>query len=212
MNSQYIVNSLDKILTWIMRLVLINLLWIYYTVIGLMAGGIFPATLSALKIFRKWMLGDLEIPIRKTFKEEYRKDFGKANAVGWILTFAGLILYGNYLAIKSLGEINTFVLAAFYLLILFYINLVVWSFPQLAHYNGDIKQLFKNAIIMGFGKFHYTIAISLYVFSVFYISLKFPGLLPFFTVSLTALGWTWMSVHLFKKNDMKIQQQLLPER
>ncbi|MDG5473682.1 YesL family protein [Jeotgalibacillus sp. ET6] len=212
MNSQYIVNSLDKILTWIMRFVLVNLLWLFYTVMGGIAGGIFPATLSVLKIFRKWILGDLEIPIRKTFKDEFRKDFGKANMVGWILTFAGLILYGNYLAIKSLGEINTIFLAAFYLLITFYINLVVWSFPQLAHYNGDIKQFFKNAIIMGFGKFHYTIAISFYIFAVLYISLKFPGLLPFFTVSLTVFGWTWMSVHLFQKNDTKMQQQLLPER
>jgi len=189
MNSQYIVNSLDKILRWILRLVLINVLWVFYTLLGLIAGGIFPATLSALKIFRKWILGDVDVPIRSTFKQEFRKDFKKANLVGWILTFAGLVLYVNYLAIRSMGEINIVFLAAFYLLILFYVNLVIWSFPQLAHYNGSIKHFFKNAIIMGIGRFHYTIGIGLYLFIVLYISLRYPGMLPFFTISIAAFGW-----------------------
>ncbi|PPA69908.1 YesL family protein [Jeotgalibacillus proteolyticus] len=211
MTSQNIVNSLDKILTWIMRLVLVNVLWVLYTMLGLIVGGIFPATIAALKIFRKWTMGDLDVSIRKTFKQEYREEFINANIVGWILTIAGAVLYTNYLAIKSMGDINIIFSVAFYLLILFYVNLVIWSFPQLAHYNGNIAHFFRNAIIIGFGQLHYTIAIGMYLFIVLYFSLKFPGLLPFFTISIAAYGWIRLSMNLFQKNDQKMTKPLLVE-
>jgi uncharacterized membrane protein YesL len=212
MNGQYIVTTLEKIFTWITRLAAINVLWIWYTMMGLIAGGIFPATLSVLKICRKWIMGDRDVPLWSTFKEEYRRDFGRSNLVGWTLTFAGMILYFNYLAIQSIGDMSIVFHAAFYLLILFYLNLLVWSFPQLAHYNGKMTHFFKNAVILGFGQFHYSMAITAYVFTVLYVSLKFPGLLPLFTVSLAVLGWAWLSMKVFKKIDVKTNQPLLLER
>lgn len=209
MNAQRIVNTLDKIFTWIMRLAAINALWFLYTLKGLIVGGVFPATLSALKLFRKWRLGDFEFPIWHTFKQEYRKEFAKSNLIGWILSLAGIVLYLNYLAIQRLDSFHILIHVAFYLLIFFYINLVIWSFPQLAHYNGKISHLFRNAIIIGFGRIHYTVAVTVYLFIVLYISLKFPGLLPFFTISVAALGWIWISMDLFQKNDQKINNPLM---
>lgn len=203
MKSQQIVNSLDRIFTWITRLVVINLLWILYTLIGLIVGGVFPATVSVLKIFRKWIMGEGEFSIWRTFKQEYRSDFSKSNLVGWILTIAGIILYLNYAVIKSMGDLNIVFYVAFYLVILFYMNLVIWSFPQLAHYNGKIKDVFKNSIILGFGRFHYTIAILVYIFIVLYISLSFPGILPFFTISIGTYGWIWISMKVFQKINIK---------
>ncbi|WP_455662061.1 hypothetical protein [Pradoshia sp.] len=88
-------------------------------------------------------------------------------------------------------------------------NLVIWSFPQLAHYNGKISNFFRNAIIIGFGRIHYTIAVMAYLFAVLYISLKFPGLLPFFTISAAAFGWIWISMDLFQNNDKKMNNQMI---
>lgn len=211
MNAQRIVNSLDRIFTWIMRLAAINLLWFLFTLKGLIIGGIFPATLSTLKIFRKWRLGNFEFHIWNTFKYEYRKEFAKSNTIGWILTIAGIILYLNYLAIQSISSVHIVFHAAFYLLIFFYINLVIWSFPLLAHYDGKISQFFRNAIIIGFGRIHYTIAVLVYFFVVLYISLKFPGFLPFFTISAAAFGWIWISMDLFQKNDEKLNNPMITE-
>ncbi|THE12502.1 DUF624 domain-containing protein [Bacillus timonensis] len=206
MSSQNIVNSLDRLFTWITRLVVINLLWFFYTMIGLVVGGIFPATLSVLKIFRKWIIGEKQVPIWSTFRQEYRREFIKSNLIGWMLTIAGIILFINYLVIKSMDNISILIPVAFYLLIIFYINLLIWSFPQLAHYNGKIRDFFRNAIILGFGRFHYTIAIFFYLFFVLYISLKYPGILPFFTISIGACGWIWFAMNLFQKNDIKSEK------
>ena len=209
MNAQRIVNTLDKIFTWIMRLAAVNALWFLYTLKGLIILGLFPATLSAMKIFRKWKLGDFDFPIWKTFKQEYHAEFGKSNAIGWILTMAGIVLSLNYLAIQSMGSVSILSHVAFYLLIFFYLTLVIWSFPQLAHYDGKISHFFKNAIIIGFGRIHYTIAVLVYVYAVLYISLKFPGLLPFFTISAIALGWIWISMDLFQRNDRKMNNEFI---
>jgi uncharacterized membrane protein YesL len=203
-SSQFIVNSLDRIFTWITRLVAINILWFFYTMMGLIIGGVFPATLTVLKIYRKWIMGDKQVPIWSTFKQEYRRDFIISNLVGWILTIAGSVLFVNYLVMKNMGNINIVFHVAFYLLILLYTNLVIWSFPQLAHYNGKVSHFFKNAIILGFGRFHYTMAIIVYIFAVLYISLSYPGILPFFSISLGTYGWIWISMDLFQKVDRKI--------
>ncbi|MCM3670931.1 YesL family protein [Mesobacillus maritimus] len=204
MRSQKIVQSLDRFFTWITRLVVINVLWVLYTLMGLIVGGIFPATMAVLKIFRLWIMGDQEVPIWRTFKQEYRKAFIQSNVVGWILTFAGLILYLNYLVMKSMGEMNIVFYVAFYLLVLFYLNLVIWSFPQLAHYNGKIRDFFRNSIILGFGRFHYTMLIVGYIFTVLYVSLRFPGILPFFTISIVTYGWIWLSMTVFQKSPLKL--------
>ncbi len=209
MNAQRIVNTLDKIFTWIMRLAAVNALWFLYTLKGLIVLGLFPATLSAMKIFRKWKLGDFDFPIWKTFKQEYQAEFGKSNTIGWILAMAGMVLYFNYLAIQSMGSVSILSYVAFYLLIFFYLTLVIWSFPQLAHYDGRISHFFKNAIIIGFGRIHYTLAVTVYIFAVLYVSLKFPGLLPFFTISAIALGWIWISMDLFQRNDRKMNNEFI---
>ena len=209
MNAQRIVNTLDKIFTWIMRLAAVNALWFLYTLKGLIVLGLFPATLSALKIFRKWKLGDFDFPIWKTFKQEYQTEFGKSNTIGWILAMAGMVLYFNYLAIQSMGSVSILSYVAFYLLIFFYLTLVIWSFPQLAHYDGRISHFFKNAIIIGFGRIHYTLAVIVYIFAVLYVSLKFPGLLPFFTMSALAFGWIWISMDLFQKSDRKMNDEFI---
>lgn len=209
MNAQRIVNTLDKIFTLVMRLAAVNALWFLYTLKGLIVLGFFPATLSALKIFRKWRLGEFDLPIWKTFKQEYRTEFAKSNAIGWILTIAGIVLYLNYLAIQSVGSVSILSHVAFYLLIFFYLTLVIWSFPQLAHYDGKISHFFKNAVIIGFGQIHYTIAVMAYIFAVLYVSLKFPGLLPFFSMSAIAFGWIWISMGLFQKNERKMNNQLI---
>ena len=209
MNAQRIVNTLDKIFTWIMRLAAVNALWFLYTLKGLIVLGLFPATLSAMKIFRKWKLGDFDFPIWKTFKQEYQTEFGKSNTIGWILAMAGMVLYFNYLAIQSMGSVSILSYVAFYLLIFFYLTLVIWSFPQLAHYDGRISHFFKNAIIIGFGRIHYTLAVIVYIFAVLYVSLKFPGLLPFFTMSALAFGWIWISMDLFQKSDRKMNNEFI---
>jgi uncharacterized membrane protein YesL len=202
MNGKQIVTKLEYLLNWIVRLVMLNLLWILFSILGLMVAGIFPATAAVLAVARKWLLGEQDMKIWNTFKQIYLQEFKTANLMGWILSTIGIILYFNYRVIQSnAGEIVHLVTFAFYFIIFFYIILVIWSFPLQAHYKATNLQHFKNAIIIGLSKFHYTIISGAIVFAIAYFSLSYPGVIPFFTISAVGIGCMWLPLMTFNQID-----------
>jgi uncharacterized membrane protein YesL len=202
MDSKRIVTSLDLILQWVVRLAVLNLLWIVFSFLGLLAGGVFPATAAALGVSRKWIKGDSELKIWKIFKQLYRKEFVSSNIVGWLLAVFGGLLYLNYHIIAgSAGEISIIIPFVFYFVLFFYCLIAIWSFPLLAHYKASWFQHIRNALIIGLTKIHYTLANFLVIFAVTYFSLSYPGLIPFFSISITAVGCMWFSMQIFEKLD-----------
>jgi|SRR5699024_3045458 len=201
MKGNQIVSSLDTILTWLTRLAFVNLLWIFFSILGIFVVGIFPATVAAFGVCRKWLLWQKDFPIWSTFKQLYKEDFITSNILGWILTFIGVLLYVNYRIMTNSGEVFIGIPIAFYLLNIFYVILNIWSFALLSHYSGSIKQHLKNSFIIGIANVHYSVAITVILFGIIYVSLEFPGFIPFFSISLGTLSWAWISLRVFKKID-----------
>lgn len=203
MNVDGFTGSLNTILTWITRLAFLNIVWIIFSIKGLFIAGIFPSTIAALDICRKWREGEHDISIWKSFKRFYRKEFLVSNILGWTIMLIGTLLYLNFLVMSnSHGKVPIIVLIAFYLITFLYIMIVIWSFPLQSRYHASLFQQIKNAIIIGVVKIHYTFAILILLFFVFYISLKLPGMLPFFTFSITLLCWSWISEYIFKEIEV----------
>lgn len=205
MNGNGLVNSLDMMLKWVTRIAIVNILWIVFSLVGLIVGGIFPATVASLSVSRKWLTGEIDIPIWKTFKDTFKREFKNSNLLGWLLLLVGGILYINYKTLLNMSGnllwISTF---AFYLLVFFYILLIIWIFPLLSHYNGTIMQQIKNAIILGLGRIHISLASFLWLFIVIYFSLKYPSSILFVSFSIGSLGWAWISLRTFNKLDETI--------
>ncbi|WP_338787293.1 YesL family protein [Metabacillus sp. FJAT-53654] len=213
MNGKQFVSKLDYILQWISRLVILNVLWIFFSILGLFVAGIFPATAALLGVARKWIMGEHEIKIWNTFKQIYRQEFATANIIGWILSIAGIILFINYQLISnSTGELFFVIPFAFYFIVFFYTILLIWAFPLLVHYKATWRQHIKNAIIIGLSKIHYTIMCGLVMVSIIYFSLSYPGLIPFFTFSAIGCGSMWFSLQIFKKMDQGLNSQLVDNR
>ena len=202
MNGNQLVNKLDSLLQWIVRLVVLNILWILFSMIGLFVAGVFPASAAVFAIARKWVMGEQEIKIWPTFKQIFRREFATANLMGWILTILGCILYLNYRVIlNSSGEMTFVIPFAFYFLVFFYTILVIWTFPLLVHYKATWRQHFRNAIIIGLTKIHYTIVCSALVFAILYLSFSYPCVIPFFTISSIGVGCMWFTLKIFNKMD-----------
>lgn len=202
MNVDGITGSLNTILTWITRLSVLNIVWIIFSIKGLFIAGIYPSTIAAMGICRKWREGDRNIPIWKTFKQIYRREFIAANFLGWTITLMGFLLYLNFLVMNnSDGQVPIIILIAFYLITLLYVMIIIWSFPLLSYYNASIIQHMKNAIIIGVVKIHYTIAILIVLFAVAYISLALPGTILFFSFSIAILCWSWISKYIFERME-----------
>ncbi|WP_138420326.1 YesL family protein [Aquibacillus sediminis] len=202
MNGKQTVSSLDLILRWFTRVATVNILWIVFSLFGLLIGGVFPATIAALGICRKWLRGEHDIKIWQVFKRVYRQEFYVSNMVGWLLTIIGIVLYVNYRLIGlSAGEFSFVVPFAFYFILFFYTIIVIWIFPLLVHYQTSWLQQIKNALIIGLTKIHYTLANGIILMLVIYFSLKFPGIIPFFSFSLITLGIMYVSIQVFNKID-----------
>ena len=200
MNGKRIVTTIDLILNWITRLAYINLLWILFSIMGLIIGGVFPATVAVLGVSRKWLLENEDIPVWKTFIKIYKQEFRSANIIGWLLTLIGIVFYINYKILLGIGnELWIVVPFSFYLLLFFYLIVIIWSFPLLVHYKGSWLQHIKNAVIIGLTKIHYTITIGLILFSIIYFSLDFPGLILFFSFSIALFSCMWFSLRAFQK-------------
>ncbi|WP_244986989.1 YesL family protein [Oceanobacillus caeni] len=198
------VSTLDRIATWITRMALLNLLWVLYSLLGLLIAGVFPATIATLGVVRKWMMGEQDIKIWKTFRKIYKQEFTSGNGLGWVLTGIGGVLYLNYKAIQAFGGQLSFIVPfAFYLLLFLYTIIIIWSFPLKAHYHAGVFQHIKNALVIGITKIRISIATIITLFAVVYLSLEIPTLILFFIFSLSALIWFWFSFRIFITLDRK---------
>lgn len=204
------ITSLDRIAVWITRMVLLNILWIAYTLLGLIIGGIFPATIAALGVVRKWLMGEQEIKIWESFREIYKQEFISANGLGWILSVIGAGLFLNFKIIEaSQGQLNILIPFAFYLILFFYLLIVIWSFPLKAHYEAGIFRTIINALILGLTKTHISVVIIISLFAVTYLSLEVPTFILFLLFSLSALIWFWNAFRIFKRLDKQIIESII---
>lgn len=205
MNGKGMVSSLDSILQWVTRIVMLNLLWFLFSLLGLFLLGIFPATVAALGISKRWINGEQDISLYKTFKKNYKEEFKIANIIGWIFISIGVILFINYRVIVGTEtEFWIGTIFGFYFIVFLYSITVVWSFPLLIHYKNNWFQYLKIGLIIGLVKLHYTVGIYSAIIAIVYLSLRYPGVIPFFSMAIIAVIWYWLCSRVFKQIDKKL--------
>jgi uncharacterized membrane protein YesL len=137
-------NSLYTITEWITRFAYVNILWIGFSLLGLVLFGISPATVAMFSVIRKWIMGDSDIPVFQTFWLTYKQDFLRSNGIGFVIALIAVIIYVdlNYIKINPSFQIPI------YLLIFTVIMTSLYLFPVYVHYNVPFLQLFKNAFFI----------------------------------------------------------------
>lgn len=193
-----IINGAYRITEWITRFVYLNMLWLLFTLAGVIGLGIFPATNATFAVARKWNMGE-EPPVFPTFVNVYKKEFGKSNLIGYSLLVLGMLLKYDMqtfhpIVLKYLAGFFYFV----YLLVLVYIG------PVFAHYNTTIvKQLKFSLLIAITNPFKSLIMVSSVV-GLIYFFLSFLKLIPFFSISFIAYLLTYISHKAFpRKGESK---------
>ncbi|UFT99764.1 DUF624 domain-containing protein [Radiobacillus kanasensis] len=195
-------SALDRAAIWITRMAHLNVLWLFYCLRGLVIGGFFPATVGCLSVARKWLRGEQDVKVSEQMKKGYKQEFFTSNILGWVMVLIGVVLYLNYQVMKaSTADIPFLVPFFFFAMLFFYLLVLVWAFPLMAHYNGGILQHMKNAIVIGLTKLHISVAISITLFSLVYLSLEYPTIILFFLFSLGSLIWYWLASRIFQKLD-----------
>jgi uncharacterized membrane protein YesL len=212
---------------WIMRLSVTNVLWLltsfpfWLVMYGLLLSEnvdqlkqiiimlaivapftFFPATSAMFSVARKWVLGDTDVPLLKTFFRSYKHNFKQAmiGGVFYALLFAILIIdYQVYLK-----QITGFQLIAYLFVALMFMLLIslLHFFSLLSHFHMKTLQLLKNALILTIGRPIRSLIMVLGAVAVIFLSTRFTFLIPFFFGSIIA-------VYTFYNFNFVIQKMML---
>lgn len=212
---------------WIMRLSVTNVLWLltslpFWIMVVVFLGAksvgelqavitmlaivapftLFPATSAMFSVARKWVLGDTDVPLFKTFFRNYKQNFVQAMIGGIIyaVLFAVLIIDHQVYLKQMVGfeVISYLFLALMFLLLISMLHF----FSLLSHFHMKTIQLLKNALILTIGRPVRSLIMVLGTIAVLFLATRFTFLIPFFFGSMIA-------IYTFYNFNIVIQKMML---
>lgn len=200
-------SSLYRVFEWIARLVYVNVLWVLFTLVGLVFFGVMPSTLAVFMIINKWINGKENVRVFSEFWQVYKDNFIKTNIIGVIMFLIGFILLFDLNYLQSLNNTFYSILKYFiyFLLFIYFIDLF-YIFPIYIKYDLKIINILKNSLFFAFLTPIETLQI---IFGMVFIYIFFrflPSLLPFLSISLPVLLIAWVSSKTIFKVEEKIRQ------
>jgi len=132
---------------WVAKMMYLHILWVFFSLLGLVIFGVWPATVALFAITRKWVEEDIDIPILSNFVKVYRSQFLKANMVGLLVFSLGIFLaYDFYLSKEVLQSF--FVHIGLIMIMFIYFLIVLYLFPVFVRYDLKFFQFFKQSFLV----------------------------------------------------------------
>lgn len=188
---------------WITRFAYLNLLWVLFSLVGLLFFGVLPATTAMFAVVRKWIDGDRDIPIFKTFWQSYRKEFIKINLLGYGILIVGYLLTIEFQILRSQEHIS-YIIASFGVVGLFiiYFIILLYIFPIFVHFKLKPLEYIKWAFVIGIGHPFLTLFLFGVIIALVYLTfITIPALLFFFGGSISAYILMWGASQTFPKYE-----------
>src|SRR5690625_1918829 len=197
-----------KIADWIMRLAYVNILWMLFTLLGLVVFGFFSATTGMFSVVRKWLRREENVAIFKTFWSTYRSDFIKVNLFGIMFFFIGLVLYYNLRIVQiETGIVYTLLFFSSCIILLFTIGAFLFFFPIYVHFDLSPIRYIKYSILIPLSKPIEFLFMVAGVILVYMIMEKVPGLLPFYSGSSLTVILMYYGLRAFRKIEQANEEE-----
>ena len=149
MDTSGFMGGFYKLLEWISRLALLNILWISFSLLGLVVFGFFPATVAMFAVARKWVLGNDDLSIFKTFWSTYKREFLKSNLLGFIISAIAIVLYIDLQFVNhATNSFISFLYIPFLIVTFIFICMLLYIIPIFVHYDMKISQVIKNSFFV----------------------------------------------------------------
>ncbi|WP_163539482.1 YesL family protein [Gracilibacillus sp. YIM 98692] len=195
---------LYKTAVWITRLAYLNFLWMAFSAIGLILFGFFPALVAMFAIERKWIRGNKDLPIFRTFWIEYKSNFKNANLIGYTFLMFGLLIYINMMLAYSIHSWIGNILLFFVFGLAFLISIIfIYIFPIYVHYDVRIIESIIFTFVIALSSPLKTILIIVNILAYFFIALYIPGIILVFTGSALSFITMWFSYQALQQVENK---------
>jgi uncharacterized membrane protein YesL len=200
MDSTDWMGKLLGICQWITRLAYINLLWLFFMVLGLFVLGAAPATVVMFTIIRKWIKGESDLPVFTTYWNTYKKEFWKANSLGFILAGISTILYLDWRLISSVqGSLYPILMGCLIGVVCLFLVVTLFVFPVYVQYEYKTLQYIKTAFLLGISYPLYTMVMISAAICILALSIFFNGVGILFFGSGLSYVLMYISNLLFEK-------------
>jgi uncharacterized membrane protein YesL len=206
LNGTNSVNRIYSATEWIAKFAYINLLWIGFSLIGLIVLGFFPATIAMFAVIRKWIMGEGDIPIFRTFWNTYKSEFLRSNGLGLIVAAVGGLIVLDLVYMKNLenGLMNS-IQIPLYLFMFAVVMTILYLFPVYVHYELKMMQVIKNSFLIMLIHPLENLVMIAGIAALFFVVSYIPGLGFFFGGSLCAAIIMASGYLAFNKVDKKKQ-------
>ncbi|GGD73776.1 YesL family protein [Paenibacillus nasutitermitis] len=234
MEMRGLMGGLYKISEWIMRLSVTNVLWIVCSIPYIflifpviMAQNtdqflssvilssiiapftLFPATAAMFGVARKWVMGEVDVPLLRTFFRNYKESYLQSMIGGilYVILFAILIVdFQVYLKELAKFQLVSYLFIA--IIALLAVSLFNF-FSMIVHYHMKTFQLLKNAVLLTIGRPFRSLSTAVMCGLVVYISFSSPKLMflvPFFTGSIVAAISFWGFYQIYTKLQLQAEK------
>lgn len=193
-----VTNGIYRFCEWVTRLAYLNLLWITFSLAGLVVLGFMPSTVAMFTVARKWLNDDPDVPVFKTFLEVFKKEFIKANLLGLILFGLAALFYLDFRIFGLMDGETTIMMGIFSSLLVVFGILVLFIFPVYVHYDISMLSTFKYALLIGFSRPLHAIGMVAGALGVTYLVFLHITIFIFFSGSLFSFCITALAVKAFK--------------
>jgi uncharacterized membrane protein YesL len=188
---------------WVLRFSYVNILWVFFTILGLVIFGFFPATTAMFAVVRMWVLKQTDVPIFKTFWLTYKNEFIRSSLLGILIIILGYFMYFNITIIEATTiPLLKLLYIPNVMVILIFLLTLLYIFPVFVHFDLGIKGIIKNALILMCINPIATFTMGTLSGFLCFLYYKFPGLIPFFSGSLIAFLQMTISNYVFTKIRM----------
>ncbi|WP_226675766.1 YesL family protein [Rossellomorea aquimaris] len=202
----------NSIVFVMLKLAYMNILWIFFTILGLVGFGFFPATVSLFTVARKWLMGEEPLPIFHTFWHTYKKEFLKSNGFAIIFTVIGYVLYYDFTFVGMNSGKLTFLVPVLVLILIAYVITLLFFFPVYVHFDLSFWKTLKQTLLIALTSPLEAVQIALAGVLIYGAVNLLPGILPFFTGSVLSMIVMWISLKAFGKIEKKKGSESFPEQ
>jgi uncharacterized membrane protein YesL len=232
MEMRGLMGGFYKISEWIMRLAVTNVLWIVCSLpfVYLLVSAVFfspntdqmlwgltislvtapffffPATAALFTVARKWVMGEGDVPLLKTFFRGYKENYVQSMLGGIIYALLFIIMIVDFrVYLNGLSSLQLLSYIFIGLMVLLFVSLFNF-FSMTVHYHMKTLQLVKNAILITIGRPIRSVGTVITCGFIIYISTRWTFLIPFFMGSLVAMVAFYNFYGIYQKLQLQAEK------
>ena len=141
-------SKLFVVCEWIMNLLLLNLLFIFFSCAGLILFGVAPAYTAMSLVFKQLYEGE-DIRIVQSFYTFFKRELIKSNKFGLVYGYLFILLFINFLLIQTLPvTIQTSAMLVLFVFTILLLGSSLYIFPLYTKFESTVWLLIKNSLLL----------------------------------------------------------------